>query len=451
VLGDMRGTHNSDGCFDFGGPGDQEDGYAVVEWIADQAWSNGNVGMYGVSHPGMSQYAAAVKNPPHLKAIIPIAPITSFYRYLYNNGAHYETNMATPPAYEYAVSGPPPTNINDPNWLTNVVGTACNTHNVLRGMSLDGDYTPYWRARDYSRMASNINAAVYAVHGTLDENVKTDHFTSIWDALNANDVPRKALIGPWPHAEPAVPWWHLKALRWYEHWLNGNDTGVMTEPRVETIDNQGVSRFASDWAPTGSLTLQAGARELAPSVQSGTGTYKDVPHMPRQLLRAAEGTRLLYTTAALTDPLRLLGAPVFDVLASIDAADTNFVVHLYDIAPNGEAKYITSPNGEAKYITRGYLDARHRDGLEKGVDVPVGAGEQYRVELHARDYVFAEGHRIQVLLASSDSCHWAVEFTGLDEVPQCHASGIVSDATAATVSVYEGTAATALKLPLGVI
>ncbi|MFN2525093.1 MAG: CocE/NonD family hydrolase [Actinomycetota bacterium] len=97
VLGDMRGTHNSDGCFDYGGPGDQADGYAIVQWIADQEWSNGKVGMYGVSHVGMSQYSAAVKAPPALKAILPIAPITSFYRYLITTGFITRRTCSPPP------------------------------------------------------------------------------------------------------------------------------------------------------------------------------------------------------------------------------------------------------------------------------------------------------------------------------------------------------------------
>ncbi|MGH2757984.1 MAG: CocE/NonD family hydrolase, partial [Actinomycetota bacterium] len=190
VLGDMRGTRNSDGCFDYGGPGDQADGYAVVQWMARQAWSNGRVGMYGVSHVGMSQYAAAVRTPPALKAIIPIAPITSFYRYLHNGGVHYETNMGTPVAYDYGAAGPPPTNVTGANHLRNVAGSFCNGENTLRGMSLDGDFTQYWRQRDYSLMARRIKAAVFHVHGTIDQNVKMDHFTSMWRALEAANVPR---------------------------------------------------------------------------------------------------------------------------------------------------------------------------------------------------------------------------------------------------------------------
>lgn len=435
VLGDMRGTHNSDGCFDFGGRGDQEDGYAIVQWIAAQSWSNGNVGMYGVSHVGMSQYAAAVASPPALKAIIPIAPVTSFYRYLYNGGVHYETNMATPPAYEYAVSAPPPTNVNDPNWITNVAATTCNTHEVLRGMSLRGDFDAYWRSRDYPSMASNIGAAVFHVHGTRDENVKTDHFTAIWSALEQAGVTRKALIGPWGHSEPAVRGWAYTALRWFEHHLRGNDTGIMDEPVVTAIGNDGVTRTSSTFPPApGEVVLEATDGTLAQAATEGAASYTDIPGLPRHLIRPTVTARARYTSAPLGEPVRLSGTPVFDLLASIDQTDTNFAVHLFDVSEEGE-----------QYVTRGYLDARHREALARGRDVEPGREERYRVELHARDYVFKAGHRIEVVLSSSDSCAWLV---AVGQLP-CASSGVVSDAVPATVTIHEGPGETALRLPVG--
>lgn len=438
VLADMRGTHNSDGCFDFGGPGDQQDGYATVEWIAEQEWSNGKVGMYGVSHVGMSQYAAAVKSPPALKAIIPIAPITSFYRYLYNHGVHYETNMLTPAAYEYAVAAPPPTNAGAPNYPKNLADTACNSQAVVKGMSLEGTMDEYWKKRDYPSMAKKIKAAVFHVHGTLDENVKTDHFAAIWQTLQARDVARKALIGPWGHSEPDVDYWHLIALRWYEHWLNDNDTGMMDEPAVTLIDQEEKTRTVESWppAPASRSVLHAGDGKLAPQVAGGSASYQDIPQFPRALLRQADGVRLLYSGSPLKKPLRVSGTPAFEVVATIDRQDTNFAVHLFDV----------DKDGEAHYVTRGYLDARHRNGVEKSEPVEPGKEYRYAVALHPREYVFDKGHSVQVLLASSDSCQWLIS-SQLTRAVECRSSGVVSDTTAAKVTVAEGKGLTRLLLP----
>lgn len=433
VLGDMRGTRNTDGCFDYGGPGDQQDGYAVVEWIAAQPWSNGRVGMYGASHPGMSQYAAAVTNPPHLEAIIPIAPITSFWRYLYSGGAHYEINMFTPAAYDYAVAGPPPTNVTAANYPTNLLDTVCGTKNVLKGMSLDGSMDAYWRARDYPSMAHNIKAAVFHAHGTLDDNVKMDHFAAIWKALEANNVPRKALIGPWGHAEPAVDFWYLHALRWYEHWLRGRDTGVMREPAVTMLDQEKIERRSATYpaAPGRVLELAAGGGKLGPRAAEATAIYRDIPHLLRNALMSATTARLLYASEPVRERVRISGTPIFELVAALDTGDTNFSVHLFHV-PDG---------GIARRITRGYLDAQHRAGLDRAEPVTPGVFNRYRIEMHADEFVFEPGDRIQVMLSSSDSCPYLVGVV-------CGDTGIVSDPTAATVTVREGTGLTRLLLPV---
>lgn len=437
VAADMRGTRNSGGCFDYGGRGDQQDGYATVQWIAEQQWSNGKVGMYGVSHVGMSQYAAAVAAPPALKAIIPVAPVTSFYRYLYSGGVHYESNMTTPIFYESASAAPPPTNASAPNYFANLLATSCSGENVLRGSSLEGTMTKYWRQRDYPAMAGGIKAAVFHVQGTLDENVKMDHFAAMWRALERNDVPRKALIGPWDHLEPSVDHWYLTALRWYEHWLNGNDSGMMDEPIVTAIDQREKVRLSETWPGAGSrdVVLYATKGKLQERAAAGSATYQDVPGMYRGLLRQAEGARVIYAGGKLDRAVRLAGTPILDLVASIDKSDTNFAVHLYDV----------SPTGDVQYVTRGYLDARHRDGLRTAKDVEPGEDYRYRIELHARDYVFKKGHHIEVLLASSDSCTWAIG--GDIGRAHCSSSGVISDTTAARVTVKEGPALTRFVLP----
>ncbi|HEX9816114.1 MAG TPA: CocE/NonD family hydrolase, partial [Candidatus Thermoplasmatota archaeon] len=70
VLEAIRGTGNSGGCFDFFGDEEQRDQAHVVEWIAEQPWSNGRVGMMGLSYHGTTPTEAAILNPPHLKTIV---------------------------------------------------------------------------------------------------------------------------------------------------------------------------------------------------------------------------------------------------------------------------------------------------------------------------------------------------------------------------------------------
>lgn len=80
AVNDCRGRFNSDGDF-FPYINEADDGYDTVEWIAEQDWCDGNIGMLGASYVGQTQWFAASRVPPHLKAIVPIAsPPSTLWR-----------------------------------------------------------------------------------------------------------------------------------------------------------------------------------------------------------------------------------------------------------------------------------------------------------------------------------------------------------------------------------
>lgn len=444
VLGDMTGTHNSDGCFDYGGPADRADARALVEWIDEQGFSDGEIGMYGVSHVGWSQYMAAASGVEELDAILPVAPVTSWYSYLYDGGVHYETNMATPAAYEYAVAAPPPTNVFQPGWTNRVADTACNTPEptVYHMQPENGREGPY-EARHLPPTVDEFEPAVFHVHGTQDENVKMDHFTQIWDALEDEGVERKALLGPWGHTEPSVDWWNLTALRWFEHHLKGIDTGMMDEPTLTLIDQEGAERHAETFPPQDGRveSLETGGTDalnegtLSSEAAEGQATYVDNPALHRLALRDAAPHRVVYTSAPLEDPLRVSGTPVAEIAASIAEPDAHLVAYLYEVPEDGEATY----------VTRGYLDANYRAGVDaEPQPVPAGEPVTYAVDMHAREWVFGEGDRVQLLVSSSDRCPWMLG--GSEDLPKCHWSGIVPNDHVTEVTIHEG-GQTQLHLP----
>lgn len=88
MIPDIRGVGKSEGdiTFDRG-----KDGYDLIEWIAEQPWCNGNVGMIGMSAFAMAQYTIAGENPPHLKAVFPFEGVTDYYRHFYY---HYEIDKS---------------------------------------------------------------------------------------------------------------------------------------------------------------------------------------------------------------------------------------------------------------------------------------------------------------------------------------------------------------------
>jgi putative CocE/NonD family hydrolase len=73
VIANLRGTGGSGGTFGFFDAQERRDMYDLVEWAAAQPWSDGNVGMIGISYFAMTQMEAAVERPPHLKAIMPVS------------------------------------------------------------------------------------------------------------------------------------------------------------------------------------------------------------------------------------------------------------------------------------------------------------------------------------------------------------------------------------------
>src|SRR5580693_2544268 len=86
VIANLRGTGGSGGTFNFMDGQERRDLHDLVEWAAAQPWSDGNVGMIGISYFAMSQVEAAVEQPSHLKAIFPVATTSDLYEAAVHHG-----------------------------------------------------------------------------------------------------------------------------------------------------------------------------------------------------------------------------------------------------------------------------------------------------------------------------------------------------------------------------
>jgi putative CocE/NonD family hydrolase len=78
VIQDVRGRHVSQGEF-YPYRDEPQDGYDTVTWCAAQPWCDGNVGMFGISYHGATQWLAAVEQPPALKALVPGVTADTYY------------------------------------------------------------------------------------------------------------------------------------------------------------------------------------------------------------------------------------------------------------------------------------------------------------------------------------------------------------------------------------
>jgi X-Pro dipeptidyl-peptidase len=427
TLAEMRGTRQSGGCWDFGGELDQQDGHDVVEAIAEQPWSDGSVGMIGVSHVGMSQIATAITAPESLDTIVPIAAVSDWYRYLHKDGAPYVLNRATPPAY-FAVHASPPTDpITDgrvtPGFALTQAEVACpdNVEHLSQSAELDGDKDAYWQERNLIAGADDITASVFLVHGFQDENVKTDHFLDFWQSL-PEDVDRKAWFAQFGHEHPPYEEWRRDVHAWFDHELKGVDNGIDEDPTVTVQASNGTARTETDWPSAATETTNwtpsadGALVETNETAEAGDVRYLEVPGDDRDQPRTeALPRRVAFATEPLAEPLHLAGEAQLTVEATLDQPAARWAVLLLEV--NGS---------QVDEITRGYLDAGHRGGNEDSQPVPVGEPVTYTVELFPRDHVVDAGNELRLVLVGGDmGCQRPGPDVGPLRSGTCEGTGIV--------------------------
>jgi X-Pro dipeptidyl-peptidase len=423
---DVVGTYGSTGCTDFGGLGERKTAAAVVEFLAMQDWSNGKVGMIGASYDGTTALAAAVEAPEALKAVVPQVAIDRWYDYMYNDGVRLTlednpTGLADPPVdspldYDalYGVVPPYPSATSDPAGVAAVLADhlrPCNrVENQRRGYETDPVYDEFWQERDYRALADGVKAAVLLEGAWLDDNVKHWATTRFFRALPEGEgaPPKRMVIGQWSHSASRFP--DARAVRqsWFDHFLKDLPTDALERPAVETQGSDGVRRQEASWPPEGTqdttFTFTPGAP--GPS-QLGAGgaapTWRDLdPTLTEDavLRRLCTATCARFTAPPVASTVRIAGSPRLDLTAVTDAASTHVVPLLLDVAPSGTAKV----------VTRGIFNSNQRGGLGTSEPLVPGAAWSASIELWDTDWTLAKGHRLELVLVSSEA-RWALSDT----------------------------------------
>ncbi len=401
----VTGTGDSGGCFVQGGPQEAIDIAGAIEYYGGQSWSNGNVGLIGVSYDGTTPQEAWVEAPPHLKSIVPISGISDLYKYNYVNGVPIGTTGHAFNNYYWALTGLGPAGLEggvgptDPPSIPGaVLGEACTDQAEVQeagaGSAVDGNKDAYWQARDflarYEADKARSRAAVLYVHGLQDYNVK-DHNMEGWiEALQGSGVPFKALLGQWQHAWPdngleagdckpdvqqmrpptcRADWWNATLVAWFDQTLKGIDTGVLDMPAVQVQDDAGVWRGEADWPPADVawLTLfpdESGRLQDAPG--AGQATYHDY------MGGAASGVDLgpvsaAFVSAPLEEDLHVSGLPWFRGNATATGHYASLVLTLAERTVFGER----SLNFASQSLNHVADPAARRDVQGQRIDVSV--------------------------------------------------------------------------------
>lgn len=398
ARGDVRGTYNSGGCWDYGGIKERHDGYDLVEWLGTREWSNGKVAMTGASYDGTTANAAAVERPPHLATIVPVSAISRWYGYAYQQGTRATISGETPDADPPGVTPadfqlgygfvPPP----DPGALGHAEQIAmrwnlCDrVEQALRAYNEQPDYDAFWKERDYLRLAHRVDVPVLVSHGQLDFNVKTWEGTAWFNAVRTE---KAMVLGQWAHAAPRGRYaeWDLFLERWFERWLHGVHNGVEDEPSVRVQTNDKKWRVQENWRPSRVLKLGLTGEKKFTYRDDGTVTESEMVRSP-----ASQG-RWVRVEVANSSGLRISGRPILRLAASSDSTSTHFVATLCDV----------SPSGSYSVISRAFMNARYRNGLTTGKDMKPGERYLFDLEFIDKDHVVAKDHHLELRIASSST------------------------------------------------
>jgi X-Pro dipeptidyl-peptidase len=396
---------------------------AVIDWLNGRAqawneagepvaadWTTGDVGMVGVSYNGTLPNQVATTGVEGLRTIVPTSAIASWYDYYRANGLvrapHSAVSGRGVNAFQgedldvlgYFVEGP-----------GRVEKCAHITDALLQYADrTTGDYNAYWHERDYLHRARGIRASVFVVHGLEDYNVMPRAFASWWAQLAKYHVPRKIWLHKGGHGGPPAPSDYQRTLnRWMDHWLFGVRNGIMSEPTADVQRPNGTYEKYANWPVPGArnTTLRlsspnatdpgglarSGGGPRQSFVDSGRTLDTDVSLLPNP--DAANPNRLAYLSEPLAGPTHLSGTPSVSLRASVDnryAANLTAVLVDY------------GPDGSRTMVTRGWTDVQNRTGVDRGTPITQGREYTFTWPLEPDDYVFPAGHRIGLVVVSTD-------------------------------------------------
>jgi uncharacterized protein len=462
IVQDTRGRFSSEGewrAFET----EAEDGVDTIAWAADLPYSDGQVGMYGVSYFGFTQWSAAVQQPPALKAMFPRLTWNSAINGFGFRGGALElgtqANWGLQMGFDQLVRQH---RANPPVLGAAIAGLAHEVDQLgTRGYaSLPlAEFEPLRRQPVLPRFFSQVERPLDAefldpvtitgkhervlvptfnVGGWYDIFLgdTLDHFS----AMRKLGRPTRLLIGPWSHTEYRASVGEVNfgfasqatfinlqydmdrlQLRWFDHWLKGIDTGMLAEPPIKLfVMGANVWRDEQEWplaraVPTrfylhgsGGLNTQAPDAEAADRFSYDPAN--PVPTHGGALLMSPEfpgGPR---------DQRAIEGRP--DVLAyTTDVLDHDVEVtgpvsvELWACSSAPDTDFVARlvdvyPDGRAYNLTDGILRARYRSGPGSVRMLEPGQPERFVIDLWATSNVFRAGHRIRLQVTSSCFPRW---------------------------------------------
>ena len=444
VAQDVRGRFGSEGEF-IALVNEHEDTFDAVEWCAAQGWSNGRVGMGGISYLGYTSYCAAVSKPHGLVAVMP-----SCIKY----GSEHLSNvpyLGSICAWFFWAGQPTATlqNFRRVDWLhlpLNQIGAEAGLDHPNATMQLEERGFPgSLSAEEISRRVQSIEVPSQLICAWYDEFLVENLLNYERQAQGGGDV--RLVIGPWHHnledqteprlgkvpiPEPPVNRYYAEMERFFGHYLKAGSTTPLEAPGRVLLYVLGSNewRYEQEWplsrAVTTPLYLSSGGHA---NTDQGDGVLSWEPpaeqasdhysYNPLDPIRSVEGVTiwnlltdgqfgdraaievrqdvLVYSTPVLEHAIEVTGTIEAVLHAASSAPDTDFIINLIDV----------HPDGHTQYLCNGVMRVTYRDGLEERKLIESGRIYEYRFALRPICNCFQKGHRIRIELTSSDMDRYA--------------------------------------------
>jgi predicted acyl esterase len=442
VIANNRGTGGSGGTFGFFDSQERLDMYDLVEWAAAQPWSDGNVGMIGISYFAGTQMEAAVERPPHLKAIMPIAGTFDLYETATHHGL-MSSGFITPFLSMIGLTAGQTNKL----WRSKLIDAAravllipaihkkfesFNGEEAIAGLKLllrmHHDPHPWddlWRAiaaehplrdawwddRNLLPLLDRVEVPVYLGCDWQNVPLHLPHTFKAIEKLSRSPHVQVAMMG-----EHGLAWpWeslHIEALAWFDHWLKSHDTGILDGPRIRyVVSGADGWRATESWPPSEFVRrdyLLRGDGLLGDDEGTpGSRTYMNLGaglNRPRAS-ETDPHAFLVWDTAPLSEDLDVVGPIELQLDAACTAPDTAFIATLQDIAETGEVTDVTA--GYLRAGLRTIDEAASKPGApvldcRTFSAVPIGEAVRYRIPLVPNARRFKKGHRIRLHLTTDD-------------------------------------------------
>lgn len=416
---DIRGTGRSEGVLPDREYSDQEqaDGEVVIDWLSRQPWSNGNVGMWGISWGGFNSIQMAMREPapPALKSICALMATDD----LFHDDVHYidgimhvdeyvmmidllnaKTRSPDFPMDEASLAA----RFDQPPWFLTWL-------KQQRG-------GPFWQRGSLRPRYRRIRIPTYVIGGYYD-----GYRDSVPRMMEHMTAPTRGLMGPWNHSFPhdAVPGpeieWRADVLRWWDRWLKGIDNGVEREPAftiyirrpyppdVDLRTIPGEWRSLDGWPAHGLRTTtlylrsdrtlgeQPGGPDVhllayVPSIGANASMWWG-ELTPDQ--RPADAFSLVYETQSFQQEVEVLGFPRLELRAAADAKLAHWFGRISDVAPDGTTTLVAG----------GGINGAQRDSVEEPEYLEPGRTYDIVLDLHFTSWVFEPGHRLRLAICNA--------------------------------------------------